>query len=110
MRLREWLAANPAPYRVSLFTVPASGENPAEFTAGQVHLLADEVAADDEGGTLCFYRRDGGGHVVLVEQALSDGVLEGGAWVGRYANLTTPVEGFQRDVLVVVQPDEGSGD
>ncbi|MGQ9533428.1 MAG: hypothetical protein ACUVTQ_11615 [Desulfotomaculales bacterium] len=109
MRLWEWLAANPAPYRVSLFTVPANGENPAEFTAGYVSLGVDGVALD-EGGTLCFYRRDGGGHVVLVEQALSDGVLEGGAWVGRCANLTTPVEGFQEDVLVVVQPDEGSGD
>ncbi|MEW6448851.1 MAG: hypothetical protein AB1426_12360 [Bacillota bacterium] len=110
MLLREWLAAHPGPYRVSLFTVPTGQDvNPAEVTAGQAHLLADGVAAGEDGGTLCFYRRDGGGHLVLVERALSPGVLEGGAWVGRYVNLTVPVDGFRPEVLVVVEKaEEGS--
>lgn len=105
MFLREWLAANPPPWRVSFFTMPFNAD-PSELTAGQMHVLVHEVAADDKGGTLIFYRSDGDAHIVLVENALAPGVLEGGAWVGRYANLQTPLDGFQKEVVLVVQKAE----
>ncbi len=105
MFLREWLAANSPPWRVSFFTMPVNAD-PSELTAGQMHVLVHEVAADDEGGTLVFYRSDGDAHIVLVENALAPGVLEGGAWVGRYANLQTPLNGFQKEVVLVVQKAE----
>ncbi|KUK40837.1 MAG: hypothetical protein XD69_1107, partial [Clostridia bacterium 62_21] len=49
------------------------------------------------------------GHVVLVERALSPGVVQDGAWVGRYANLTVPVDGFRPEVVVTVLPDREPG-
>lgn len=103
--MREWLAANPPPWRLSFFTMPLDGD-PSEYTAGQMHFLVHDVAAYEDGGTLTFYRNDGDAHIVLVENALAPGVLEGGAWVGRYANLQTPLDGFQKEVVLVVQKAE----
>ncbi|MGI9951374.1 hypothetical protein V3F56_03345 [Moorellaceae bacterium AZ2] len=103
MLLRNWLELNPPPWRVSLFTMPVDAD-PSEVTAGQIHMLAHEVTVDEEGGTIIFYRSDGDAHLVLVEKALAPGVLEGGAWAGRYSNLQTPVEGFHPDVMLVVEP------
>jgi hypothetical protein len=83
------------------------GADPSEVTAGQVHMLAHYCDVDEEGGTMVFYRNDGDAHLVLVEGALGPGTLEGGAWAGTYANLETPLEGFYREVMVVVERAEG---
>jgi hypothetical protein len=103
LTLTEWLAENPGPYEVCLFTVKPE-TNPAEYTAGRVSVLVDEAGTRD--GAVVFVQRVGGeavGEIVLVEDALTEGTLVEGGFVAEYANLTVPMDDFCQNVAVTVR-------
>lgn len=104
-KLREWLGANPAnEYEVCLFTARLGGD-PTRETAGRVVFRADAVECAE--GVIAFYHHLNAdeppvAELVLVEDALFDEAEKDGAWVGSYANLAVPVDGFYSNVVVTV--------
>ena len=108
MLLREFLKSNGEniKYLVGLHTIDPN-HDPAVFTAFRlVGFLADSFECAE--GVIQFFQQ-GEYELTLIEDALYGGKVENDAWVGGYANLVVPIEGFEKNVIVTVQKIKNEG-
>ncbi|MEW5953383.1 MAG: hypothetical protein AB1815_06485 [Bacillota bacterium] len=97
--IEQFTRTIPPPWAVTVWTVPADGTSPSEYTAGYFSFLADRVAFSP--GTIVFSGEHG--IFYFIEEAvgpverLADGVIQFG-----YVNLKVTPEGFTEPVYVTI--------
>ena len=108
--IREYLVKVPPPWRVTMWTMPADGRSPAEYTAGYFSIIADKYTIPDEGPITLYKEMEGVFVIVPPAIGVIEELVEGGIRF-TYKNLNTTPGDFKNDTVVTITiPEIDGGD
>ena len=100
--IKNFIWDTPAPWRVTLWTLPADGTDPSEYTAGFFSILATSAEIPNEDPKTLIFYKEGEGMCVIIPQAIGElERLEEGIRFF-YKNIKTVPEDFCNDTLITI--------
>lgn len=103
--IRKFIEQNPAPWAVSVWTVPKDGRRPDQYTAGCFFMLADGADIPDDGPVVFHKNRGEDGAVFFALQAIGEIEEVDGGIRFAYVNLEVVPEDFlEVPVVTITKP------
>lgn len=102
--LRAVITDIPPPWRITLWTVPADGRNPTQYSAGYFSVVATAADIPDD-GLITFYN-DHGCAFVIAPRAIGEmEKCEDGGVRFKYINLNVAAADFLHDTMITITKD-----
>ena len=104
-QIKKYLNENPGPWGISMFTMPESGQNPTEFTAGFISAVVDGVEFPNDGIISFTKGGDEKSYYVFISDAIELGEItkEGALWFTDH-NLKVVAKGFAEHPVIFISP------